>query len=1258
MKGRSGAHFLPAFQEVVAECNRLGYPVKVAHTDRAREAVSRAATEWMQAHLIQPSFTQGDDPKANGLAERLVGWLHLAAAGLGYEHWPTAMALACAEHRHRVLQLPGKVHQYGQRVVFKSKHPTGESKKPFLRWEYATYLTPCPRTDMGHLLLRESTGAYLAVELASERMALQLLESEDFSLESCSQILEESFRSAANHSRRTHRGPADFSVVMGAYSHGGVRGITRLSRMHPNLCRYLNAYLRHKAREVPADLQWSSLMVLQADEVAVHKDSRNEPGTLNFVATVSARRLWVSAAQDKEVSGASRLESRVDLCNKKGVRVAMDGYHLGGQAVAFDPKQHHALSRPTDWVIAGYSPLGTRKLEPEHVAELDALGFKLAPAQEDLPRVCKLVGPNPQRMPMPVLSGRRRRRVSTQHLNVRFARIPPEEWRAMCELDEDQFEQSISRWTRVLRGTDEEGMGPLSAAIPRGLLLGTLRDGIRWEDQPILEYRLASGEVVPIARVFQFTDDDNMYLDDSPFPDRMMMFDVLDIERDVREVIVIRVLVEPNLGDPNPLMQRILQEPGPSPPEVMAVRIDDPASGVCSLQTQEECPQQLPVPLPNPASLPRRSFEDSVGQQQSTTQACKAEVPTTQNLEEILEALAEPLSVTHTAAQEEVRRNLPKWKPAVEKELATLKEPGVLISHYGEEAKSLMEDPRTSVIPLKGVFTAKPPSSSNGSYYRRKCRLVACGNQTPFTDVESLYASGAPAELVRAALVEASSHMWGAYTCDIRSAFTLTPIPSEAGRRYVLRPPRWLVELGLAQEGECYTLGRVLYGFREAPVWWASFRDEVLKKGEFDGCRLVQGEADPSIWKIMKGTTLKGFVITYVDDFLVLSDAQRATAFHRWILEEAKWETDGLAEASEISPVRFLGMQLKRYEDGSFALDQEAYIDELIRSHNLTSAMRSKISCPREVMYGSDADGPDDGTEPSHGEAALNQDEATVRQAQRIAGECLWLSQRTRIDISFTTSVMCSAVASDPAKALAIGGRLLMYLAQTKDYRLRLKGDPKAPVLRVFTDASFAPEGKNSYGGHVLEFRGAPVVWRAGRQQLIAMSSAEAELIQVVEGCTYGESFMSLLSDLQVSCTGAQVEVDNTAAIALVKGGCSQRTRHLKVRGAKLNQLLQQGWDLNHCQGLYQKADILTKPLPSARLRYLCDLLGLEPGEHQESPKVHKVHSAGKVFKICLAGLLTSMQGVVCKGEEVKPALEVDWPWELLVAMVLIILST
>ncbi|CAE7531161.1 RE1 [Symbiodinium sp. CCMP2592] len=1314
LQGRSGAHILPALQEVVTECHRLGYPVKSAHTDRATEAVSKATTDWLQSQLIQPSFTQGDDPKSNGLAERLVGWvkararLHLLAS-LSYEHWPTAMALACAEHRHQTLRLPGRVHQYGQRVVFKSKHPTGESKKPFLRWEYATYLTPSSQTDLGHVLLRESTGGYLiarnvrptselvdpernpevqqaleaevpdegpgdtpevlrrvtgkrkvrAVTTASEALAEELLKGADYSPEACGRLLQLAFGGAITQSRRQHRGLIGFSVVLGAYGHGGLRGVTRATQAHKRLTAYLNRYLQQGAKTLTKAPQWSAITVVLADEVAVHRDVRNEPGTTNFLSTVTSRQMWLSEQASEGVEGAWKVEKGVTMTNPGGDEELGNEYQLGAQVVAFDARRHHAVSPATNWVIAGYSPLGTLKLPSKELDWLRELGFSPPiGAQGEQAQVCKLVGPNPQRMPMPRARQQQRRAVQTRSMNVRFARIPPEEWRALCELDEAQFEQGMERWTRVLSGADEVGVGRLPAAIPRGLLVGTLRDGRQWHDDPVLEYRLPDGSVVPVARVLQFTDDDSMYLDDSPFPDRLMMFDIIDLERDINEVIVIRVLMEEVRQAPEVMTERVLQEPGPLPPEVMAVR----ATGLASSSNDpfSSVPEQLPVPLPNPTSLKLRTDEAVLSKPPPREEqfAMKAEVATTDNLEELLAGLQEPLSITHTASQSEVRQCLERWRPSIEKELGDLKKSGVLVSQFGQEAKELMNQPGTTTIPLKGVFTAKGPSAGSSALFRRKCRLVACGNQTPHSDAESLYASGAPAELVRASLIEASGHMWGAYTCDIRSAFTLTPIPKEAGRRYVLKPPRWLIELGLAQEGECYTLGRVLYGFREAPVWWSEFRDEELKKASFAGCRLVQGEADSSVWKIMSGTALKGFLITYVDDFLVLSDDVVAKAFHAWILEGAKWETDGLSEASQESPVRFLGMQLKRYSDGSFTLDQEAYVDELTRSHGLTPSMRSKITCPKELMYGS----PEEATESDSGstkDAPPREDEGDVtKQAQRIAGECLWLSQRTRMDISFTTSVMCSLVATDPEKALAIGRRLLMYLAQTRDYKLRLKGDPNAPVLRIYTDASFSPEGRHSYGGHVLEFRGSPAVWRAGRQQLVAMSSAEAELIQVVEGCTYGESFLSLLGDLQVQCEGAQVEVDNTAAIALVKGGCSQRTRHLKVRGAKLNQLLRQGWSLNHCQGVYQKADILTKPLPSARLRFLCEMLGLGPGDSPEQPKVQKVKGVSKVFKVCLAGLLTSLQGVVCKGEESKPALQVEWPWELMLAVLLIVLST
>ncbi|CAE6927973.1 RE1 [Symbiodinium sp. CCMP2592] len=1203
MKGRSGAHILPALQEVITECHRLGYPVKVAHTDRAREAVSKATTDWLQSQLIQPSFTQGDDPKANGLAERLVGWvktrarLHLSASGLGLEHWPTAMALACAQQRHEVLGLPGRVHQYGQRVVFKSKHPTGESKKPFLRWEYGTYLCPCTRTDKGHVLLRESSGGYLiarnvrptdelvdpendlgeappleaqieeepaestqvvhrrvtgkktvkVVTLASEKLATELMEQGDYSHDACSRLLSAAFGSAVNHSRRSHRGSVSFSVVLGAYGHGGLRGVTKATYVHPQLCRYINAYLSKGSQPLDHRPSWSAVTIVQADEVNVHRDSRNEPESMNYVSTVADRTIWVSEQATASVRGGVQVETgRLVKVSDEREEPGND-YQLGVGVVSFDPKFRHALTPATNWVIAGYSPLGTRKLASDAVADLKEFGFNL-PHEGDVnpPRVCKLVGPNPQRMPMPAHRRQRRTPVQTRYLNVRFARIPPEEWRVLCELEEEQFERRMERWTRVLSGSDEVNMSQLSAAIPRGLMVGTLRDGRQWDDDPILEYRLPNGQTVPLARVFQYTDDNNMYVDDSPFPDRLMMFDILDLQRDIREVVVIRVLVEEVHAEPAVEMERVMQEPGPSPPEIMAVQGPSAPSTppVTPMPPAAGVPRQLPVPLPNPTALVSRisgNYVDNPHPQEELS-VRKAEVATTPNSEQLLETLVEPLSVTHTASQGEVRQNLTRWRAAIQKELDTLKGGGVLQSHVGEEARKLLSSAEATVIPLKGVFTAKAPAAGSQDLFKRKCRLVACGNQAPYNDAESLYASGAPAELVRAALVRASGFQWGAFTCDIRSAFTLTPIPPEAGRRYVLRPPRWLIELGLAQEGECYTLGKVLYGFRESPVWWSTYRDEVLRSATFDGCELVQGSSDPSIWRIQKGNELKGYLITYVDDFLVLGESSTAHAFHRWILDTAKWETDGLSEAREGSPVRFLGMQLEKCADGAFTLDQEAYVDEIIRAHGLAPSMRSKITCPKEVMFG-DEERPSDADDPEGD--ALSEEQA-VKLAQRMAGECLWLSQRTRVDIAFTTSMMCSMVATEPRKAVAIGKRLLMYLAQTKEYRLRLHSKDDVAALRIYTDASFSPEGKHSYGGHILEFQGSPVVWRAGRQQIIAMSSAESELIQVVEGAIYGESFMALLKDLGVTCTGAAVEVDNTAAISLVKGGCSQRTRHLK----------------------------------------------------------------------------------------------------------------
>ncbi|CAE7644534.1 GIP, partial [Symbiodinium necroappetens] len=1047
LKARKGPLILAGLQEVVTECNRLGYPVKIVHTDRAKELMSKATMDWLQSNLIQPSFTQG----------------------LGVEQWPSAMAFACAEHR--------------------------KSKRPFLRWEHAVYLCPTPRTEGGHVLLRAASSAYLvaknvrcveemidpeaefgneeiveadppepgfdhsqggfptvpsrrvtgkravrSVQLAPEVFAENLLQEQLFTSDHCGRLLQLAFGGVEGGTRREHRGPIGFSVIFGAYSHGGLQGITRASRMYPMVCRYLNEYLRRCSPNELAENEWSSLMVVVADEVAMHRDVR-----------------------------------------LPGVR-----------------------ARP----------------------------------------------------------------------------YPPPPGRA-------------------------------------AMMVRRKSSSVGWVDGSVC----LEGEPRLLARVVDFADDGPT--EESPFPDRMLMFSVHDVIRDVLEMVILRVEARrpPQEEQPQEVMNPILQPPGPPPPEVRAVKFE---AGTVEDPTP---PLRLPIPLPNPAFI-RVVPEQPVTEGDHEVLACKAEATTTKDLGVLLSQLHEPLSVTHTASQEEVRANLEKWRPAIEKELGSLKKQGVLISCCGQKAEALIENPDTTVISLKGVFKVKAPGGPDDGWFKRKCRLVGCGNQATHVDADSLYAAGAPAEAVRVALTQAYHHKWGAFTTDIKSAFTQTPIPAYAAQRYLLRPPRWLIDLGLAEPGEYYSLGMVLYGFKEAPAWWSDHRDAKLKKAVFAGCHLEQGTADSSVWRIMKGKDLKGYLVTYVDDFLVLSEKSTAEALHQWLLSEAGWETDGLSEASPGHPVRFLGMQLHGYEDGHFSLDQGAYVDELVRTYKLSEANRSKIVCPKEILM--------------HVPETVQQfDEQTVKSAQKVAGECLWLAQRSRIDIAFATTVLCSKVSKDPHGAIAIGQRVMAYLHHTKDFKLHLKPTEGVAPLRVFTDASFAPLGQHSYGGHIIEVSGVPVLWKASKQPLISLSSSEAELIQAVEGCMYAESLMTILWDLAIPFTSAELCLDNTASIAFVQG-------------------------VSHCPGEYQKADILTKALPSARMQFLCRLLqlggeGVQAQEPQENSPA--IRSVGAVPNSCLASVVALLQFCKCCGEFTEEearesGVSIEWPWELGVLTLLIVLST
>ena len=74
--------------------------------------------------------------------------------------------------------------------------------------------------------------------------------------------------------------------------------------------------------------------------------------------------------------------------------------------------------------------------------------------------------------------------------------------------------------------------------------------------------------------------------------------------------------------------------------------------------------------------------------------------------------------------------------------------------------------------------------------------------------------------------------------------------------------------------------------------------------------------------------------------------------------------------------------------------------------------------------------------------------------------------------------------------------------------------------------------------------------WRCGRQSLVALSVAEAELIEAVNAVQQSAGIAELVAELQGSKPQVKLYVDDTAAIGLCTDAAgSWKTRHLRVGG-------------------------------------------------------------------------------------------------------------
>ena len=346
---------------------------------------------------------------------------------------------------------------------------------------------------------------------------------------------------------------------------------------------------------------------------------------------------------------------------------------------------------------------------------------------------------------------------------------------------------------------------------------------------------------------------------------------------------------------------------------------------------------------------------------------------------------------------------------------------------------------------------------------------------------------------------------------------------------------------------------------------------------------------------------------------------------------QGMWATSPLTFLRPGCPLKFLKMELAVTEDESTILvGQQACIEELGRNHNVLSSYHGKIPVAKEnASFGVMEDD-------------LEPDETGIAQAQRITGELLWISQKSRPDISYGCSLLSSLTLKAPYRAIEIGMKMISYLQGTKGWRMAFRSTTKS--LTLFPDAAFAPESSRSHTGWMITWGPNPIAWRSSRQSTIALSTAEAELSAILEGAIALLGIESLLVDLAEEIEDKKVGSDSVSALTISAGNGSWRTRHLRLKSAWLQEMIAGGaMEGYHVPGLVQPAGLLAKALAGQRIRELLRLWSMVGEGIPESKVV--VKSKGGVSEKMMVALICCLMVTMASGQPDREGFQLTGIW-------------
>ena len=357
-------------------------------------------------------------------------------------------------------------------------------------------------------------------------------------------------------------------------------------------------------------------------------------------------------------------------------------------------------------------------------------------------------------------------------------------------------------------------------------------------------------------------------------------------------------------------------------------------------------------------------------------------------------------------------------------------------------------------------------STEFGRVVRAKARLVARGVRqragVEYFETYSPCPSVASIRLLAAIVCELGMDL-----ChfDAEQAF----VQSELREDVYMRPPKGCGSMS----GKMIKLCRSLYGLKQASRQWNHHLVRGRRSLGFEQC-----EADACVMRLVEAGAVSIVIVAHVDIFAMglLSTCDKFCE-----------DLDQFVPINNLGELRWsAGCRFSRdWAARTLTISQQVFAESTVAKFGVTRRKRVPAVVDQKLEL-------------------FDHDEPDVDEPFRsLVGHLMWLANQTRPDILNAVRVVARYSAAPKLSRWQAALHIVMYIKPTSTYGIIFqRGLGNGVQLELYVDANYAHEAndRRSVFGGVIMCAGAFVCFYSRRQKSIALSSMEAEYVEMVTG--------------------------------------------------------------------------------------------------------------------------------------------------------------